>query len=68
MQFYDRQRSVECYILASSNEVVFSQLQREMEARQGYSGIKMYRYAKRVSEWELSICVDRAPARGEESW
>jgi len=59
---YDRQRSVDAYFLLNDNHEVFIEILQEMRGpRGGYGGVKMYRWAKRVSDWELSICMDKEP-------
>ncbi|KAL6304711.1 hypothetical protein BKA93DRAFT_259447 [Sparassis latifolia] len=60
---YDRQRSFgEVYFLRTKSPEVFSEMISETEGpRGGFGGYKMYRLAKRVSDWELSICLDREP-------
>lgn len=63
MMVYDRRRSCQGYISRKvGQEAAFDQLKMEMEsARGGHPmGLKMYRWAKRVSDWELSICVDKS--------
>ncbi|TFY69765.1 hypothetical protein EVJ58_g251 [Rhodofomes roseus] len=56
---YDRQRSIDVYI---HDPEVFDDMLREMRGpRGGYGGVKMYRWAKRISDWELSICMDKEP-------
>ncbi|KAI0372563.1 hypothetical protein BV20DRAFT_964170 [Pilatotrama ljubarskyi] len=60
---YDRQRSFnQVYVTHWDNPVAFEELVEEMEGpRGGFGGLKMYRWAKRTGDWELSICVDRQP-------
>lgn len=59
---YDRQRSVDAYFLLNDNHEVFIEILQEMRGpRGGYGGVKMYRWVKRVSDWELSICMDKEP-------
>ena len=36
--------------------------------RGGYQGLKMYRWARRTSEWELNICLDRVPPQTDTNW
>ncbi|GBE83314.1 hypothetical protein SCP_0503620 [Sparassis crispa] len=59
---YDRQRSFEVYFINSSDPGTFSEFRNEMLGPRGTPrAVKMYRWAKRVSEWELSVCIDRLP-------
>ncbi|OCH86730.1 hypothetical protein OBBRIDRAFT_796890 [Obba rivulosa] len=59
---YDRQRSFEAYFMEATSPQVFQELKDEMRGpRAKYGGVKMYRWAKRVSDWELSVCLDREP-------
>lgn len=62
MMVYDRRRSFLGYIMRNiGQEAAFDQLKTEMQSPRGGhpTGLKMYRWAKRVSDWELSICVDK---------
>ncbi|KZT64969.1 hypothetical protein DAEQUDRAFT_565796 [Daedalea quercina L-15889] len=59
---YDRQRSVQGYFMRRDSPEVFGEMLQEMQGpRGGYGGVKMFRWAKRVSDWELSVCLDREP-------
>lgn len=60
---YDRQRSFsQVYVVRADGPAAFADLVAEMAGpRGGFGGLKMYRWAKRVGDWELSICVDRKP-------
>ena len=39
---------------------VFDKVADEM-SRTGFLGAKMFRWAKRTGEWEMSVCLDREP-------
>ncbi|KAI0370797.1 hypothetical protein BV20DRAFT_994690 [Pilatotrama ljubarskyi] len=60
---YDRQRSFgQVWLARGDDPAAFADLVAEMAGpRGGYGGVKMYRWAKRTGEWELSVCVDRTP-------
>ncbi|EIW53186.1 uncharacterized protein TRAVEDRAFT_52321 [Trametes versicolor FP-101664 SS1] len=60
---YDRLRSFsQVYVSRRDDPATFADLVAEMAGpRGGYGGVKMYRWAKRTGDWELSICVDRKP-------
>ncbi|KAL6304709.1 hypothetical protein BKA93DRAFT_732547 [Sparassis latifolia] len=59
---YDRQRTLESFFRQDRDLVLFAEIRREMDGpRGGHAGFKMYRWAKRVSDWELSICLDKEP-------
>ncbi len=60
---YDRQRSFsQVYVVRADGPAAFADLVAEMAGpRGGFGGLKMYRWAKRTGDWELSICVDRKP-------
>jgi len=62
MMIYDRQRSFNVHLLLSQDQDVFRQLEDEMR-RTGYMGLKIYRWAKRVGDMQLSICVDKLPTQ-----
>ncbi|KAJ3542898.1 hypothetical protein NM688_g5924 [Phlebia brevispora] len=59
---YDRQRSFQVNFIQTANREVFQKLKDEAEGpRGGPLGLKMYRWAKRTGDFELSVCLDRAP-------
>lgn len=59
---YDRQRTSEAFFLEKTDPAGFQKLREEVQGpRGGYHGRKMYRWAKRVSDWELSLCLDKEP-------
>ena len=60
--FYDRKNSFDVHFLQSENPELFDEMRREMHGPRGnYGGAKMYRWARRVSDWEFNICVDKEP-------
>lgn len=65
MLIYDRQRSFQAYWKkygGSSGHDDFEVYRKaEREIAGGWQGIKMYRWARRVGDYELSVCFDRAP-------
>ncbi|KAH8798446.1 hypothetical protein DL96DRAFT_1639411 [Flagelloscypha sp. PMI_526] len=68
MMIYDRQRSFQLYFDEPENDArVFDQVLYEMHTNGVSGGMKMYRYAKRTGDWEISLCVDRGPV-GEVPW
>lgn len=62
---YDRKRSFTVYFMESKAPDVFRKFKAEIEGPRGgnYGGgmYKMYRWAKRVGDWELSVCLDKVP-------
>lgn len=60
MLIYDRQKSIQAFMLQVDNPDAYSLAMDEMKT--GYMGIKIYRWAKRIGERQLSICFDKAPA------
>ncbi|TFK80178.1 hypothetical protein K466DRAFT_592002 [Polyporus arcularius HHB13444] len=61
MMLYDRKRSFQGFMLRKDNPA-FAELYAEMLGpRGGFGGMKMYRWAKRTGDWELSVCLDRQP-------
>ncbi|KAI8996668.1 hypothetical protein BD414DRAFT_434731 [Trametes punicea] len=60
---YDQQRSFgNVYVAREDGPALFSDLVGEMAGpRGGYGGVKMYRWANRTGDRELSVCVDRRP-------
>ncbi|KAI0761367.1 hypothetical protein BD413DRAFT_607160 [Trametes elegans] len=66
MMVYDRQRSFgQLWISRIDDPRTFLDFVEEMEGPRGihglYGGAKMYRWARRTGDWELSICLDRQP-------
>ncbi|KAL4244335.1 MYND-type zinc finger protein samB [Abortiporus biennis] len=60
---YDRQRSFEFYFVRNEETAtLYDLLEQEMRGPRGSSkAVKMYRWARRVNAWELSVCSDRVP-------
>ncbi|KAH8798447.1 hypothetical protein DL96DRAFT_1699457 [Flagelloscypha sp. PMI_526] len=75
MMVYDRQRSFQLYFDDRSSKdeggagevSVFDQVLSEMKRNGVTGGLKMYRYAKRTGDWEITLCIDRGPD-GEVAW
>lgn len=63
MLIYDRQKSFQMYATKNDeNSEVYKRFEEEVTGpRGGYRGLKMYRWAKRTGEWELSVCLDKEP-------
>ncbi|KAI0704233.1 hypothetical protein C8T65DRAFT_830856 [Cerioporus squamosus] len=61
MMIYDRKRSFQGFMLREDNPA-FDEFYMEMLGpRGGFQGMKMYRWAKRTGDWELTVCLDRQP-------
>jgi hypothetical protein len=58
MLIYDRQKSFQAYWFKREDREVFNQGQKAMG-----SGLKIYRWARRVGDFQLSVCFDRAPEK-----
>lgn len=59
---YDRQNSIDIHFLKSEDHALFDEMRFEAQGPRGnYGGLKMYRWARRISDWELSLCVDKEP-------
>lgn len=69
MMVYDRKRSFEVFVRSEGNVQLFSSFVEEMRGeRGGHGGIKMYRWARRSGDWELSVCLDRVPPQTDTNW
>ncbi|PIL28917.1 hypothetical protein GSI_08963 [Ganoderma sinense ZZ0214-1] len=69
MMVYDRKRTAQAFVCLEDDAWAFGELVKEMKGpRGGHGGVKMYRWARRVSDWELSVCLDRAPGAAETRW
>ncbi|OSC99312.1 hypothetical protein PYCCODRAFT_1460866 [Trametes coccinea BRFM310] len=63
LMMYDRQRSFgTAFVVMKDDFMVYAELLAEMSSpRGGCDGLSMYRWARRIGDWELSICIDRPP-------
>lgn len=62
MMLYDRKRTFQFFFHRQDDRALFGEFYKEMcGPRGGHGGLKMYRWAKRTGDWELSVCLDRAP-------
>ncbi|KAF9004442.1 hypothetical protein BDZ89DRAFT_1080548 [Hymenopellis radicata] len=68
MLVYDYPKSVRGYVMESENVEVYQKVLDAMMT--GEDTRKMYRWATRVGDYELKVCVDRDPDFGEreQSW
>jgi hypothetical protein len=57
---YDRQKSFQVYLMAEDDTNAFHEAALAIKMT-GWKGLKMYRWAKRTGDFELSVCFDRAP-------
>lgn len=55
---YDRNRSFQGHIAPEDNVSTWDAIVAQMPP----SKLKIYRWAKRVSDWQLSLCLDREPS------
>ena len=67
---YDRKRSFQVFVRSEEIPELFGAMPyAEVRGpRGGYGGIKMYRWARRTKDWELSMCLDRQPPQVETLW
>jgi hypothetical protein len=56
---YDRRRSIEVQMLPSDNGDVYAEAVKEIKT--GWKGLKTYRWARRIGDYQLSVCFDKAP-------
>lgn len=64
---FDRLITFRGVVMAMNQSDVFDELVREMRGPRALPGrFKMYRWAKRISDWELSILLDRLPAAAQD--
>ncbi len=65
---WDKTRSCVVYFFYDKDPRAFEQFRGEIEGPRGEvcgaAKRRMYRWAKRVGEWELSVCLDRVPDEG----
>jgi hypothetical protein len=59
---YDRQKSFQVYLMAEDDADAFREAALAIKMT-GWNGLKMYRWAKRTGDFELSVCFDRAPEK-----
>lgn len=58
---YDRKRSFEVYLMYKDDPETYSIALHAIKTT-GVHGQKMYRWAKRVGEFQLSVCFDKIPS------
>ena len=64
MLIYDRKRSAQWYFVQTNETAaLFEEFKHEMKMTSvgPPHALKIYRYARRVSDWELSVCLDKPP-------
>ncbi|KAK7685082.1 hypothetical protein QCA50_011919 [Cerrena zonata] len=64
LYIYDRKKSMKCFFVKdNTNREVFDEFLVEMQRspRVMHDGLKMYRWAKREGDWDLSVCLDKLP-------
>lgn len=61
IMIYDRRRSFDAYLLQKVEPQKYSLIEYVVRNK-GINGMKMYRWAKRTGDWQLSICLDREPS------
>lgn len=61
IMIYDRRRSFDAYVLQKVEPQKYSLIEYVVRNK-GINGLKMYRWAKRTVDWQLSICLDREPS------
>jgi hypothetical protein len=59
---YDRQKSFQVYMKAEDDPDAFREVALAIRTT-GWKGLKMYRWAKRTGDFELTVCFDRAPEK-----
>ena len=59
---YDRQKSFQVYLMANDDANAFGEAASAIKTT-GWKGLKMYRWAKRTGDFQLSVCFDRAPEK-----
>lgn len=60
---YDRRRTFLGFLREDIYPRAFAECAVEMRGPRGsLMGRKMYRWVRRTGDWELSVCLDRAPA------
>jgi len=60
MLIYDRQRSFQAYLSVADDEAVYREAMKQFEMATRF---KIYRWAKRVGDRQLSICFDKPPSK-----
>ena len=60
MMVYDRRRTFVGYIQRQTDPSAYARIDALVRAK-GVGGLKIYRWAKRVADWTLDICLDAEP-------
>ena len=63
MLIYDRQRTIHLYIWKEENGAAWELGERAIRDLPVGKRMKIYRWAKRIGELEMSICFDRLPVQ-----
>ncbi|KAF8159209.1 hypothetical protein B0H34DRAFT_655410 [Crassisporium funariophilum] len=58
MLIYDRQKSFEAFWRRKDQRDLFDEAEEELK-----DDLKMYRWARRVGDYQLSVCLNRSPAQ-----
>ncbi|KAF5352281.1 hypothetical protein D9758_011972 [Tetrapyrgos nigripes] len=61
MMIYDEQRTANFWLINGDDKEAFGTALEETKT--GPRGLKVYRWAKRVGDLELSVCIDKGPVR-----
>ncbi|KAG8911932.1 hypothetical protein FRC01_005399 [Tulasnella sp. 417] len=59
---YDRTRALETHLNRNDNPRVFDQI-AALVREKGFMGMKIYVWAKRTADWELSLALDKIPSQ-----
>ncbi|KAF5343158.1 hypothetical protein D9757_014203 [Collybiopsis confluens] len=65
IMIYDRTRSIQVYLCRDIDPKGYDETMVQMHT--GFKGLKVYRWAKRVGEEQLSVCLDR-PLLKDPQW
>ncbi|KAK7438900.1 hypothetical protein VKT23_017827 [Stygiomarasmius scandens] len=61
MMIYDQKRSAQFWLVRGDDPVAYDTALEEIKS--GPRGLKIYRWAKRIGDLELSVCIDKAPPK-----
>ncbi|KAH8110205.1 hypothetical protein DFH11DRAFT_1622833 [Phellopilus nigrolimitatus] len=64
---YDHTRSFECYVVQKTDPKAYARVESVVRRTGSMMGTKMYRWAKRIDDWVLSVCLDKEP-QGPIQW
>ena len=65
---YDRKRDFQVQLCRNEDPQGYGTIAQAVRDGPGFQGQKIYRWARRLDDYKLSICTDRVPAKDSIQW